>query len=193
MLTHPAHRLDALLRRRILILDGGMGTMIQRYKLSEADYRGERFADFPHDLKGNNDLLVLTQPAVIREIHEAYLAAGADIIETNTFSSNAVSMADYHMEHLVRELNGAAAKLARDALQAARLERRTGLRGCRQRQREQKGEKERARPHVGVDPARHPRRRAWNEANDAMNGKRAGAERSTAGAKQGDRGRTAAI
>jgi len=125
MLTHPAHRLDALLRRRILILDGGMGTMIQSYNLSEADYRGERFADFPHDLKGNNDLLVLTQPAVIREIHEAYLAAGADIIETNTFSSNAVSMADYHMEHLVRELNGAAAKLARaaaDAWQAKNLE-----------------------------------------------------------------------
>jgi 5-methyltetrahydrofolate--homocysteine methyltransferase len=118
MHTYSGHRLEALLRRRILILDGGMGTMIQGYKLSEADYRGERFADFPHDLKGNNDLLVLTQPAVIREIHEAYLAAGADIIETNTFSSNAVSMADYHMERLVRELNIAAAKLAREAADA---------------------------------------------------------------------------
>ena len=95
-----------------------MGTMIQGYKLSEADYRGERFADFPHDVKGNNDLLVLTQPAIIREIHEAYLAAGADIIETNTFSSNSVSMADYHMEHLVRELNVAAARLARGAADA---------------------------------------------------------------------------
>ena len=95
-----------------------MGTMIQGYKLAEADYRGERFADFPHDVKGNNDLLVLTQPAIIREIHEAYLAAGADIIETNTFSSNSVSMADYHMEHLVRELNVAAAKLARGAADA---------------------------------------------------------------------------
>ena len=115
MHTHSGHRLHALLQRRILILDGGMGTMIQGYKLSEADYRGARFADFPHDVKGNNDLLVLTQPTVIREIHEAYLAAGADIIETNTFSSNAVSMADYHMEHLVRELNVAAAKLAREA------------------------------------------------------------------------------
>ena len=115
MHTQSGHRLQALLERRILILDGGMGTMIQGYKLSEADYRGARFADFPHDVKGNNDLLVLTQPTVIREIHEAYLAAGADIIETNTFSSNAVSMADYHMEHLVRELNVAAAKLAREA------------------------------------------------------------------------------
>ncbi len=115
MHTHSGHRLHALLQRRILILDGGMGTMIQGYKLSEADYRGARFADFPHDVKGNNDLLVLTQPTVIREIHEAYLAAGADIIETNTFSSNAVSMADYHMEHLVRELNVAAAQLAREA------------------------------------------------------------------------------
>ena len=111
-------RLHALLERRIAILDGGMGTMIQGYKLTEADYRGARFADFPHDVKGNNDLLVLTQPTVIREIHEAYLAAGADIIETNTFSSNAVSMADYHMEHLVRELNVAAARLARAAAAA---------------------------------------------------------------------------
>ncbi|MBL8541073.1 MAG: methionine synthase [Betaproteobacteria bacterium] len=111
-------RLHALLERRIAILDGGMGTMIQGYKLTEADYRGARFADFPHDVKGNNDLLVLTQPLVIREIHEAYLAAGADIIETNTFSSNAVSMADYHMEHLVRELNVAAARLACEAAAA---------------------------------------------------------------------------
>ena len=114
----PTHRIEALLRSRILVLDGGMGTMIQGYKLTEADYRGERFADFPHDLKGNNDLLVLTQPAIIREIHEAYLGAGADIIETNTFSSNTVSMADYHLEHLARELNVAAAKLAREAAEA---------------------------------------------------------------------------
>ena len=118
MPTHSGHRLETLLKSRILVLDGGMGTMIQGYKLSEADYRGERFADFPHDLKGNNDLLVLTQPAIIREIHEAYLGAGADIIETNTFSSNSVSMADYHMEQLVREVNVAAAKLAREAADA---------------------------------------------------------------------------
>ncbi len=115
MHSDSEHRLHSILQRRIAIMDGGMGTMIQGYKLTEADYRGERFADFPHDIKGNNDLLVLTQPTVIREIHEAYLAAGADIIETNTFSSNAVSMADYHMEHLVRELNVAAASLAREA------------------------------------------------------------------------------
>ena len=103
----------ALLRQRILILDGAMGTMIQRHKLQEADYRGERFADWPSDLKGNNDLLVLTQPQIIAGIHEAYLAAGADIVETNTFNANAVSMADYGMESLVFELNEVAARLAR--------------------------------------------------------------------------------
>ena len=86
--------LRTLLGERILIIDGAMGTMIQTYKLGEADYRGARFADHPHDLKGNNDLLVLTQPKIIREIHAGYLAAGADIIETNTFSSNRTSQAD---------------------------------------------------------------------------------------------------
>ncbi len=119
MHKHTGHRIEALLRQRILILDGAMGTMIQSYKLSEADYRGARFADFPHDLKGNNDLLVLTQPAIIREIHDGYLAAGADIIETNTFNSNAMSMADYHMGDLVHELNLTAAKLAREAADAS--------------------------------------------------------------------------
>ncbi|QQS55134.1 MAG: methionine synthase [Candidatus Competibacteraceae bacterium] len=106
--------LSALLARRILILDGAMGTMIQGYRLQEADYRGERFRDWPSDLKGNNDLLALTQPAIIREIHAAYLDAGADIIETNTFNSTTVSMHDYGMESLVPELNRAAARLARE-------------------------------------------------------------------------------
>ena len=107
--------LRSLLARRILILDGAMGTMIQTYKLTEADYRGERFADFGRDLKGNNDLLSLTQPHVIRAIHEAYLDAGADILETNTFNATAIAMADYGMEHLVHELNFAGANLARAA------------------------------------------------------------------------------
>ncbi|MGB4875630.1 MAG: methionine synthase [Candidatus Competibacter sp.] len=106
--------LQDLLARRILILDGAMGTMIQSYRLQEADYRGARFRDWPSDLKGNNDLLVLTQPAIIREIHAAYLEAGADIIETNTFNSTSVSMHDYRMESLVPELNREAAKLARE-------------------------------------------------------------------------------
>ena len=106
--------LKALLEQRILILDGAMGTMIQRHKLQEADYRGTRFAGHSHDLKGNNDLLLLTRPEVIRGIHAEYLAAGADIIETNTFNSNAVSQADYKLESLVYELNVAGAKLARE-------------------------------------------------------------------------------
>jgi len=101
------------LSRRILILDGAMGTMIQRRKLEEADYRGERFADWPSDLKGNNDLLVLTRPDVIADIHGEYLAAGADIIETNTFNGTRIAMADYAMEELAYEINVAAAKLAR--------------------------------------------------------------------------------
>ncbi len=109
--------LESLFAQRILILDGAMGTMIQTYKLTETDFRGQRFADFPHDLKGNNDLLTLTQPDIIRAIHSGYLEAGADIVETNTFNSNAVSMADYHMQDLVYELNFAAAKLARNAAQ----------------------------------------------------------------------------
>lgn len=100
---------------RILLLDGAMGTMIQRYRLSEADYRGERFADYGQDLKGNNDLLSLTQPDIIKAIHREYLAAGADIIETNTFNSTRISMADYGMEDLVPEINRAAAALARSA------------------------------------------------------------------------------
>ncbi len=105
--------LEALAARRILILDGAMGTMIQRLKLAEDDYRGARFADWPRDLKGNNDLLTLTRPEAIRAIHTQYLEAGADILETNTFNANAISMADYGMEALVYELNYEGARLAR--------------------------------------------------------------------------------
>ena len=106
------------LSERILILDGAMGTMIQRYKLDEAGYRGARFKDFSHDLKGNNDLLVLTQPKIISEIHNAYLEAGADIIETNTFNAQAISQADYGLADIAYEMNVAAAKLAREAADA---------------------------------------------------------------------------
>jgi 5-methyltetrahydrofolate--homocysteine methyltransferase len=98
------------LDQRILVLDGAMGTMIQRYKLSEAEYRGTRFANWKSDLRGNNDLLTLTKPEVIREIHGEYLTAGADILETNTFNSTAISMADYHMESLAYVLNIVGAK-----------------------------------------------------------------------------------
>ena len=105
-------------RERILILDGAMGTMIQRYKLDEAGYRGERFKHHTHDLKGNNDLLVLSQPKIISEIHNAYLEAGADILETNTFNAQAISQADYGLEDIAYEMNVAAAKLAREAADA---------------------------------------------------------------------------
>ncbi len=107
--------LKELLAKRILIIDGAMGTMIQRHKLEEEDYRGTRFADWPHDVKGNNDLLVLSQPHIIKNIHSQYLEAGADIIETNTFNGTRVSMSDYHMEDLVPEINREAARLAREA------------------------------------------------------------------------------
>ncbi|HWN19459.1 MAG TPA: methionine synthase [Gemmatimonadales bacterium] len=106
--------LEPLLARRILVLDGAMGTMIQSYGLGEQDYRGERYADWTRDLRGNNDLLSLTQPAIIRAIHAAYLEAGADILETNSFNSTAISMADYGMEDLAYELNHASARIARD-------------------------------------------------------------------------------
>jgi 5-methyltetrahydrofolate--homocysteine methyltransferase len=105
--------LDQLLKEKVLILDGAMGTMIQKYKLQEEDYRGSRFKDWKSPLKGNNDLLVLSNPSVIEEIHNKYLEAGADIIETNTFSCTRISMGDYHMEELVPELNLVAAKLAK--------------------------------------------------------------------------------
>src|SRR5687767_9199349 len=105
-----------LLNERILVIDGAMGTMIQRHKLTEADYRGERFKDWASDLKGNNDLLCLTQPDIIKGIHKQYLEAGADIIETNTFNSQRISLADYHMEELGYEINVAAAKIAKQAV-----------------------------------------------------------------------------
>jgi len=147
MKTLPWHnpervaKLEAALAQRILILDGAMGTMIQRHDFQETDYRGERFAHgydvlfeadghahmegcgcTPYDQKGNNDLLTLTQPGVIREIHAAYLAAGADLVETNTFNSTAISLADYRLQHLVHELNREGAKLARAACDAAELQ-----------------------------------------------------------------------
>jgi 5-methyltetrahydrofolate--homocysteine methyltransferase len=105
--------LTAALRDRILVLDGAMGTMIQRLRLSEADYRGERFADWPSEVTGNNDLLSITRPEVVREVHRAYLAAGADLVETNTFNAQAISLADYGMQDLAYELNVQSARLAR--------------------------------------------------------------------------------
>jgi 5-methyltetrahydrofolate--homocysteine methyltransferase len=108
--------IESALASRILIIDGAMGTMIQRYKLEEADYRGERFKDWPSDVKGNNDLLSLTRPDIIKDIHLEYLNAGADIIETNTFSSTAIAQADYNMQSLAYELNVASAKIARAAI-----------------------------------------------------------------------------
>jgi len=129
---HPERvaKLEQALRERILIIDGAMGTMIQRHSLQEQDYRGERFADgydgqhdahgagCGHDLKGNNDLLLLTRPDIIAGIHTAYLEAGADLLETNTFNATSVSQADYHLQHLVYELNKAGARLARECCDA---------------------------------------------------------------------------
>ena len=125
-MSHAPHPIEHLLKNRILILDGAMGTMIQRYKLSEEHYRGmlahgadttprQNFASHAYDLKGNNELLVLTQPQVIQEIHEQYLAAGADIIETNTFGATTVAQADYHLQALAYDMNVAGARLARAA------------------------------------------------------------------------------
>ena len=111
--------LPALLAQRILIIDGAMGTLIQRHRLTEADFRGERWRDHPKDLKGNNDLLVLTRPDIVRAIHDAYLAAGADIVETNTFGATSIAQADYGLAEVAREMNVAAARLARDAADAA--------------------------------------------------------------------------
>ena len=111
--------LAALMQHRIAIIDGAMGTMIQRYKLGEADFRNASLAAHPKDLKGNNDLLVLTRPDVIREIHGQYLAAGADIIETNTFGATSIAQEDYGLAHLAREMNLAAARVAREAADAA--------------------------------------------------------------------------
>src|SRR5437667_12721611 len=112
-LRNVAEEIERLLEDRILILDGAMGTMIQAFKLDESGYRGQ-FKDHPAELKGNNDLLNLTRPDIIKSIHRQYLEAGADIIETNTFNSNAISMADYKMEPKVYDLNFAGARLARE-------------------------------------------------------------------------------
>ncbi len=121
MTTRDSRRraLDEAAAKRILILDGAMGTMIQAQELEEADYRGTRLADHGHDLKGNNDILNLTRPDIVRGIHDAFLAAGADILETNTFNANRISQADYGLEELVPEINREGARLAREAADAA--------------------------------------------------------------------------
>lgn len=106
-------KIEDILQKRILVLDGAMGTMLQRYKFEEEDFRGERFKDWPSDLQGNNDLLSLTRPEAVKDIHRMFLEAGADIIETNTFSGTTIAMADYGMEELVYELNYESAKIAK--------------------------------------------------------------------------------
>ena len=116
-MSSKEQQLREAMAKRILIIDGAMGTMVQRYKLEEADYRGERFKDWHIDVRGNNDLLVLTKPEVIKEIHKQYLDAGADILETDTFNAQAISLADYEMQSLVYEINVAAAKVAREAVE----------------------------------------------------------------------------
>src|SRR4051812_46734594 len=117
--TSIESELRELLSRRVLVIDGAMGTMIQREKLSEADYRGERFRDHPVDLKGMNDLLCLTKPEVVQKIHRQYLDAGADIIETNTFNAVTIALADYRLESYAYEINLAAARVARRAADEA--------------------------------------------------------------------------
>jgi 5-methyltetrahydrofolate--homocysteine methyltransferase len=112
-LTSKSNILEAI-KERILVLDGAMGTMLQRYNFSEEDFRGERFKDFPHSLKGNNDLLSITQPEAVKEVHRKYFQAGADIVETNTFSGTTIGMADYYLEDFVYELNYQSAKIARE-------------------------------------------------------------------------------
>src|SRR5688572_11501910 len=110
-------KIQDILKERILIIDGAMGTMIQRHPLGEADFRGEKFKNHPHSLKGNNDVLSLTRPDIIKDIHRQYLEAGADIVETNTFSSTTIAQADYHLEEYVYELNYESAKIAKEVAQ----------------------------------------------------------------------------
>ena len=132
-ITKPSDRTEeliALLRERILVLDGAMGTMIQQNRLEEDDFRGKRFADWPEDLKGNNDLLSLTQPDLISDIHRAFVAAGTDFIETNTFNSTETSQADYGMEELVYELNYEGARLARQVADDALKEKSIASQVC---------------------------------------------------------------
>jgi 5-methyltetrahydrofolate--homocysteine methyltransferase len=107
-------KLEDILKERIMVLDGAMGTMIQRYKLEEKDFRNDRLKDHPHPLKGNNDLLSITRPDIIKEIHRQYFEAGSDIVETNTFGSTTVAQADYHLEFLVYEINYQSAKIAKE-------------------------------------------------------------------------------
>lgn len=109
-----AYNIEEILKQRILVLDGAMGTMIQRHPLTEEDFRGERFKDYPHPLKGNNDLLSITRPDIIKEIHKLYYEAGADIVETNTFSGTTIAQADYHLEDAVYDINFESAKIARE-------------------------------------------------------------------------------
>ena len=111
--------LDKLIKKRIVMLDGAMGTMIQQEKLEEADFRGDHFKNHPKELKGNNDLLCLTRPDIIKKIHKSYFDAGSDIVETNTFSATSISMADYNLEDIVPELNLRAAQIAREAADEA--------------------------------------------------------------------------
>ena len=110
-------QLEAIAKERILVIDGAMGSLIQEYQLEEADFRGERFADFHMDIKGNNDLLSITRPDVIEAIHRAYFEAGCDIVETNTFSSTTIAQADYDMQHLAYEMNLASAQVAKKVAQ----------------------------------------------------------------------------
>jgi 5-methyltetrahydrofolate--homocysteine methyltransferase len=117
--AESALALDRLFQSRIAVLDGAMGSMVQTYQLKEADFRGDQFRSFAHDLQGNNDLLSLTQPAIIEDIHYQYFAAGADIVETNTFSSTSIGQADYHLESVVTDLNLAAVAIARRAAKRA--------------------------------------------------------------------------
>ena len=114
--------LDKLIKKRIVMLDGAMGTMIQQEKLEEADFRGDHFKNHPKELKGNNDLLCLTRPDIIKKIHKSYFDAGSDIVETNTFSATSISMADYNLEDIVPELNLRAAQIAREAADEAMRE-----------------------------------------------------------------------
>ena len=109
-----AYDIEKILKERILVLDGAMGTMIQRHTLTEDDFRGDRFKDHPHPLKGNNDLLSLTRPDIIKEIHRQYFDAGADIVETNTFSATTIAQADYHLEDAVYDINYESARIARE-------------------------------------------------------------------------------
>ena len=150
--------LRSLAAERILVLDGAMGTMIQTLRLSEEDFRGDRFADWPRDLRGNNDLLILTQPDAIRGFHLDYLRAGADIVETNTFSSTSIAQADYGMEGLAYELNREGARLAKEAAASSRRRRRPAALRRRRHRPDQPHRVDLARRQQSRLPRRHLRR-----------------------------------